>query len=368
MTVQYSFEDMVRSVDASDASDARRLPPDASTPAWAAYDAFVGRIFTSSPGVRAYLMDALAAALTGENLQAIYFHYNAAGSNGKSSLWSRLVKQAFGALFVKCQSSLLNAFSATSGPNEELMSTRGKRVVLFSEPSAKIKLSAAVIKELTGGDEQSTRAMYGRKQNFVMNATVHVLCNKIPEMDDFDGGMSRRIRCIPYGSTFVDEEDKASPVKHVYLKHDMDDDESTWGKCLMWEVMRAAQVRVAARREGRRHLAAAPDVVMIATRQLIERESHVLSFVSKRLEKRSDGHNASFVTLKDAYDAFESQCKADKMRAILKKSEFSEDMLRILGPYSPPSGARKNYWRGWVLVEDEKETTPAADDLEPARC
>jgi len=111
--------------------------------------------------------------------------------------------------------------------------------VLFSEPSAKVKLSAAVIKELTGGDEQNTRAMYGRKQTFVMNGTVHVLCNKIPEVDDFDGGMSRRIRCIPYGSTFVDEEQRVDHEKHVYLKQNLDDNEAAWGKCLMWEVMRA---------------------------------------------------------------------------------------------------------------------------------
>ncbi len=46
------------------------------------------------------------------------------------------------------------------------------------------------------------------------------------------------------------------------------------GAAGLGEVMRAAMARVAARRDGRRHVVPVPDVVMAATRQLIERESH----------------------------------------------------------------------------------------------
>jgi hypothetical protein len=163
--------------------------------------------------------------------------------------------------------------------------------------------------------------------------------------------------------TFVDEEDKVDPEKHVYLKHDMDDEEATWGKCLMWEVMRAAMARVAARRDGRRHVVPVPDVVMAATRQLIERENHVLSFVTKRMQKRAD---KEVVTLKDAFIVFGDVCKAEK-RSVGRKSDFSDELLRILGPYSPASGARKNYWKGWALVDEASETTPVAgQDLDNA--
>ncbi len=118
----------------------------------------------------------------------IVFHHNVKGANGKSTLFI-LIKRSLGELFVKCSSALLSSATASSpsGPNEELVSTRGKRLVLFSEPSSKVsgkaecfdepqprsrsptrrlqvKLSASFIKELTGGDEQSTRANYGKKQ------------------------------------------------------------------------------------------------------------------------------------------------------------------------------------------------------------
>ena len=291
----------------------------------------------------------------------IVFHHNVKGANGKSTLFA-LIKMAFGELFVKCSSSLLSSSaassSAPSGPNEELVSTRGKRIVLFSEPSSKVKLSASVIKELTGGDEQSTRANYGKKQTFVLSGLVHVLCNKIPEVDDIDGGMSRRLRCIPYGSTFVDEACKEDVGAHVYVKQDVSDMFAEWKHYLMHEVMTAAAARVEARREGRREVVAAPDVVMVATRRLIERESTVAGFVAARLQKT--GLPRDHVTLKGAHTAYCAYCAGER-KAPEKKGDFKDELLAesLLGGFSQPSGAKKNYWRGWVIKEadgdDEEE-------------
>ena len=55
-----------------------------------------------------------------------------------------------------------------------------------------------------------------------MSGMVHVLCNKIPEVDDIDGGMSRRLRCIPYGSSFVEGRDDVA--SHVYAKQFVSDE------------------------------------------------------------------------------------------------------------------------------------------------
>jgi hypothetical protein len=78
----------------------------------------------------------------------------------------------------------------------------------------------------------------------------------------------------------------------------------------MWEVMRAAMARVAARREGRRHAVQPPDIVMMATRQLIERESPVVDFVKKRMKQGDEGAKGGYLTLKEAYNAsaWRTQC------------------------------------------------------------
>jgi len=103
-----------------------------------------------------------------------------------------------------------------------------------------------MIKELTGGDEQSTRALHGKKQTFVFNGTLHVLCNKIPEFDDMDGGMARRIRAIPYGSTFVSDPRQVDESEHRYpCKGTISRHFPKWRIHLMREVMAAAAARMA---------------------------------------------------------------------------------------------------------------------------
>jgi hypothetical protein len=146
-TVQYRFEEMkevLKGPDAdaeADADAAYTLPTRVTDgEGWQAYDAFMRRIFSSTPEVRGYLMDLLASSALNENRQVIVFHHNVKGANGKSTLFC-LIKRGFGELMVKCSSALLSSatMSSPSGPNEELVSTKGKRVVLFSEPSSKVR-------------------------------------------------------------------------------------------------------------------------------------------------------------------------------------------------------------------------------------
>ena len=381
-TVQYRFDEMKGQVDPpsrpEDDEDSKDEDEEAHSAmpkrvcegeGWRAYDAFMRRIFSSTPEVRGYLMDLLASSALNENRQVIVFHHNVQGANGKSTLFV-LIKRAFGELFVKCSSALLSAAtsSSPSGPNEELVSTRGKRIVLFSEPSSKVKLSASFIKELTGGDEQSTRANYGKKQTFVLNGMVHVLCNKIPEVDDIDGGMSRRLRCIPYGSSFVDDASQEDVGTHIYAKQDVAEMFGEWKHYMMHEVMTAAAARIAARREGRREVVVAPDVVMVATRRLIERENTVAGFAAAWLDRT--GSQKDYVTLKASYVAYCVYCTGEKKTADLK-SDFKDELLAMLGGFSAPSGAKKNYWRGWVLksppTDEEEEEEEDDDGIEPAR-
>lgn len=377
LTVRYSYESMVRQLLAGRVHDdgtetetewlAEALPgPEVvrSGPGWAAYDAFVSRIFSSTPEVRPYLVDLLASSALNENRQVVVVHHNTQGANGKSSLFG-LIKQAFGALYMKCSSNLL-ATNATGGgasaPNEELMSTRSRRLVLFSEPSTTVKLSAAFIKELTGGDEQSTRANYGRKQTFTFRGMVHVLCNKIPEIDDMEGGMRRRLRCIPYGSRFVDpdSEEVALAAAHTYVKaEDVDEHFGEWKHFLMWEVLRAAVARA---KEGGRPPLAAPEVVKASTRDLIQRECTTSAFVAACLE-RSPGDK---VALKDMYAAYVGLC-CDLKKPANRKKAFKEDMVAALGPLVLRSNGQVNFWRGWRLrdrpLSDGDEDDDANDPL-----
>ena len=79
----------------------------------------------------------------------------------------------------------------------------------------------------------------------------------------------------------------------------------------------------------------------------------VTTFISDRLRR----HTApAFLTLKEAYRAYVIFC-SDGKAAPEKKGEFKTEMLVELGPFSLPSGSKKNYWRGWGLVDATTATT-----------
>ena len=180
-----------------------------------------------------------------------------------------------------------------------------------------------------------------------MNGIVHVLCNKIPEVDDIDGGMSRRLRCVPYGSSFVDDAAEEDVGAHIYVKQDVTERFGEWKYYLMHEVMTAAAARIAARREERREVVAAPDVVMVATRRLIERESTV----AVRLDRT--GAQTDYVTLMEAYEAYYAFCADGKTAE--KKGDFKEELLATMGACSAPSKGKRNYWRGWRMKSEDEE-------------
>ena len=370
-TVGYSFEEMAEAlgldaeavdepgaIAVAEGSEADLKVRSNASAAWRTYDAFVSKIYSSSPPVRGYVMDLMGSSALNENRQVLVIHYNVGGANGKTTIFV-MFKQAFGAYFVKCSSGLLNpaSFSSPSGPNEELMSARGKRVVLFSEPSSKLKLSSSTIKELTGGDEQSTRALYGKKVVFVINGVVHVLCNRIPEFDDMDeGGTQRRLRVASYGSTFVDAGSPlVCPANHVYAREDVSPaDARTWRFCMMWEIMVAASRREAARQRGEPPRDEPPEVVLSATRELIERDSTLEAFLRARLERT--GNSRDHVSLKTLYEDYKEFCTTES-RAADKKSGFKGSMVAALGAIMEASNKETNFWKGWRLREVEVADT-----------
>jgi hypothetical protein len=164
MTVGYEYEVMMEA-------------SEGGGQAWREYDGFMARIFSSAPEVRKYLIELFAASAANVNLQVVVFHHNLQGSNGKSSLFS-LLRATFGELMVKCSASAMVAGSSGagggSGPNVELASVEGKRLVQFTEPNALHRLNVSFLKDLTGGDEQSARRNYEHKKTFVFNGMAHV--------------------------------------------------------------------------------------------------------------------------------------------------------------------------------------------------
>eukprot|EP00798_Chlamydomonas_sp_ICE-L_P017709 gene17709-24068_t len=310
-----------------------------------AFDMFFKQIHGKAEN-REYQLVRLRNAARKVNDQVLLVHYNVAGSNGKST-WFSLVAKAFGELFTSCNTALLVAptINNPSAANEELMSIKGMNVVLFTEPNSKNKLNAAFIKKLTGGDSQSTRANYGKKETFIFQGLPNILCNRIPELDDMDGGVQRRVKCVPYESMFVDA---GSPLLDNTLPtngnvHIMDKEVGTkfpvWRMCLMRRIIEAP--------------ASAPDPADVVehTRRLVEREDVMAQFV-KDVVVTTDC-KTDILKREDAWEEYIMYCKGK--HATLKYHEFNDEIARVLGEPTKKSGNLRNFWRGMVVYDQPYE-------------
>ncbi len=305
-----------------------------------AFDMFFEQIHGKAEN-REYLLVRLRNAARKVNDQVLLVHYNVAGSNGKST-WFSLVKQAFGDLFMDCSTALLvaPAFNNPGAANEELMSIKGMSVILFSEPSSKHKLHAAFLKKLTGGDSQSTRANYGKKETFTFMGLANILCNRIPELDDMDGGVQRRIKCLPYESMFVAAGSPlvGSPNVHVIDK-EVEKRFAVWKMCLMRRVLEAA---VAAQD---------PEDVVEHTRRLVEREDVIAQFVHDVFV--TTDCKTDILKREDVWAEYIMYCKGK--HATMKYHEFNDEIVRMLGEPTKKSGNLRNFWRGMVVYEQPCE-------------
>jgi hypothetical protein len=351
-TVGYAYEDVRNAADDD----------------MAACDTFFAQIQTKEEN-RRFLLARLHNAARKRNDQVLLVHYNAAGANGKTTFFV-LVHAAFGDLYMACDPALLvaAALSSPSAPNEELVSIKGMCVVAFSEPSAKTKLSAAFIKRITGGDEQSTRANYGKKQRFVFRGLNNLICNKIPQLDDFEGGMQRRMECIPYESTFVEvrtdaDADDAMPTPEPHkrkrpisgpvfpMDKAVQDKFPTWRACLMRRILDAADAADAV---------PVPLDVKKHTLMLIDREDVLAKFLGERVKRTDD--KKDITTLKEVW--LEYKAHSNTRGVLVDYKDFEAEMQNRFGDMTRKSGARRDFWRGIKLIPEMDDHDSDSDPLE----
>jgi P4 family phage/plasmid primase-like protien len=305
-----------------------------------------------SDDIRDYVLKKLSNSLRGVQEQCILIHYNISGSNGKTTLFS-LVKKAFGSYFMKCNIALLypSSFNNPSSSNEELMSLQGILCALLSEPSTKQKLCASMIKELSGGDEQSTRKNYGSKQTFVFHGLAHILCNKIPEVDEYDGGIARRMKCIPYKSTFVNSDSPVDESKHRYkLVFNIEDNFDRWRYVFMKLLIDYADKVVDI-----------PEDVSEHTKKYLDRENVVKKFLDSKVEKTCNERD--HIKQTDLYTEYVMFCKSEGIAPMKKDMAYDdfhnnldEDMFRV------KSNHYRNIWRCYRIKAEECEINSDSDE------
>lgn len=150
-----------------------------------------------------YLQKAAGYSLSGDTSEQCFFLLYGSGRNGKSTFLNTL-RYVMGSYAYQANSELLTK-TASSGPQPELASLKGSRLVLVSELERRSKLNIGLIKQITGGDAITARHLYSPLFSFLPQCKLWITTNDKPTMHDMGDALWRRVRLIPFNANIPKE-------------------------------------------------------------------------------------------------------------------------------------------------------------------
>jgi len=155
-----------------------------------------------------YFIHKLAYILTGnkEERQEINIH-TGLGGNGKSLIFD-LLRDTLGEYFGLMNVEYFTTYEKDANrANPELVGTKGKRIVLVSEPAENAKLQVDKLKKVSGNEAITARQLRTEPISFKPQFHLHILTNDIPQLSKVDGGIQRRLKIIEYPFIFKNKDE-----------------------------------------------------------------------------------------------------------------------------------------------------------------
>jgi putative DNA primase/helicase len=179
----------------------------ATAPAW---NTFLSEVFYSDAALIGYVQRALGYSCTAETREQAFFLCYGAGANGKTTLLNA-VAQVLGAYWKPLKADVLMARpSGAAGPDPELASLVGARLVTAQEPHG-ATLDTPRLKELTGSDAIQVRELRRAPFTFIPHFKLWLSANERPAVPERTVGIWRRIRLLPFTVSFRGRENRALP-------------------------------------------------------------------------------------------------------------------------------------------------------------
>jgi P4 family phage/plasmid primase-like protien len=216
------------------------------------------------------------------------------GANGKGCCKS-LIMKALGDYAYEADASLISTKRTDSSrASPELIKTKGKRVVLCSEPDSDAPINTSQIKGWTGGDQIQARQLYRTSDEFLPQFGLIVLMNNMPLLSDVDAGFARRLDVVDFAYKFVDAP-KLANEKQIdfdldqYFKTDV-----RYAQQFMLMLVNATSQIV----DG----IPKPQEVLAATNEYLCDNDKVRAFISENVEKTNQ--KSDLIKSSDMYTKF----------------------------------------------------------------
>ena len=134
------------------------------------------------PSLNRYMWDHLASTLIGEKKEQVFNIYRGSGSNGKSLLTDLMSKSLGEYQGVMPITYLTEKRQAVGGTSSEVMQIKGIRYAVMNEPSKDSVINEGKMKEITGGDPITARALYCESETFKPQCSLVVCTNSLFEI------------------------------------------------------------------------------------------------------------------------------------------------------------------------------------------
>jgi P4 family phage/plasmid primase-like protien len=154
--------------------------------------------------LRNYMINHLASTLYGDNKNQTFQIYKGSGSNGKSIMID-LMSHALGDYKASVPLALVCSKRQQIGQSSsEIIQLKGIRYAVMSEPSTDTVLNEGIMKEITGGDPLTGRALYMESETFIPQFSLACATNLDISITSNDDGTWRRIQVCNHPSKFID--------------------------------------------------------------------------------------------------------------------------------------------------------------------
>jgi len=168
---------------------------------------FVDDVFESDQELIGFVQRAIGYSLTGSTSEQCLFIMIGDGANGKST-FINVINTLLGLYGSTAASQTLIANGGNS-IGDDLVDLIGARMITVSETEEGQSLAEAKIKQMTGGDRLKGRPLYGTHIQFNIIGKLWLATNSLPQINNTDHGIWRRIKAIPFNRTFsAAEQDK----------------------------------------------------------------------------------------------------------------------------------------------------------------
>ena len=165
--------------------------------------------------LREYFIEYCASLLKGGNFNKTFVVMTGSGDNGKS-INIDIIYNILGDYAKPLPTSLIfGKRTQSSGATPELACINGIRFAALQESSEKDTINNGILKELTGNDKISVRALFKEQTTFKPQLKLCLICNKLPKITADDPAVWDRLRVLPYEASFPKDSSKVpkNPVE-----------------------------------------------------------------------------------------------------------------------------------------------------------